>query len=96
MYAVTVTFTIKPGQMESFLRPMRANASESLRQERGCHQFDICLDPSVPDQVFLYELYTDRAAFDVHCTMAHFEAFNATTEDMVAAKSVQCFEEVLQ
>ncbi len=96
MYAVTVTFTIKPGQMEAFLHSMRANAAASLANEEGCHQFDICCDPSVPDQVFLYELYSDRAAFDAHCKTAHFEAFNAVSENMVASKSVQCFEEVVQ
>ncbi|MEL6701373.1 MAG: antibiotic biosynthesis monooxygenase, partial [Pseudomonadota bacterium] len=64
MYAVTVTFQIKPGQMAAFMPLMQANARTSLAAEPECHQFDIATDPARPDEVFLYELYTDAAAFD--------------------------------
>lgn len=96
MYAVTVTFTIKPGRMESFMSLMLENAKASKALEPGCRQFDVCRDPSVPDQVFLYELYDDRAAFDAHMGMDHFKAFDAAAVEMIASKSVQCFEEVTQ
>lgn len=96
MYAVTVIFTIKPGQMAKFMPLMEKNAATSLRDEDGCHQFDICTDPTVADQVFLYELYSDRAAFAAHMETAHFKAFDKATSDKIADKTVQCYERVIQ
>ena len=61
MYAVCVTFQIAEGAMADFLPLMLENAAASLKGEPGCHQFDVCRDG---DEVFLYELYTDAAAFE--------------------------------
>ncbi|MEV8467261.1 putative quinol monooxygenase [Fluviibacterium sp. DFM31] len=94
MYAVTVTFTIAAGRMPEFLPQMVANAQTSLNNEQGCQLFDVCTDPDLPDTVFLYELYDDRAAFDAHLHSAHFKAFDAAVAEMIAVKQVRCFAEV--
>lgn len=91
MYAVVVTFTLKPGLMEDFLPYMLENATTSLLEEYGCHRFDVCTDPGRPDEVFLYELYTDRAAFDLHLDTPHFKAFDAVAGGMIAAKTVATY-----
>lgn len=94
MYAVTVTFTIAPGRMRNFLPLIQANARTSLEDEPGCQRFDVCTDPDLADQVFLYELYDDRAAFDAHLQSAHFRGFDAEVAGMIADKAVRCFAEV--
>lgn len=94
MYAVAVTFTLEPGQMAAFLPPMLENAATSLSQEPGCHRFDVCADPGRPDEVFLYEIYTDRAAFDAHLASAHFVAFDAVAAPMIASKSIATYVQV--
>ncbi len=93
MYVVTVTFRIHPGQMDGFLPLMQANAATSRAQEPGCHQFDICRDG---DEIFLYEVYDDRAAFDAHLQSAHFKEFDAAVADMIAEKNVKLFAEVIR
>jgi (4S)-4-hydroxy-5-phosphonooxypentane-2,3-dione isomerase len=94
MYAVCVTFRVHPGQMVDFMPAMRGNAATSLAEEVGCHRFDVLSDTAKPDLVFLYELYTDRAAFDAHCASPHFQAFNAATAEMVADKDVATWDRV--
>ncbi|RYH11273.1 putative quinol monooxygenase [Tropicimonas sp. IMCC6043] len=94
MYAVTVSFTLRPGRMAEFMPLMEQNARTSLAEEPGCRRFDICSDPGSPGIVFLYELYDDRAAFEVHLQSAHFNDFDRAISDMVAHKSVSCFSEV--
>lgn len=94
MYAVTVTFTLKAGQGARFLPLMRDNAATSLREESGCHRFDVCTDPDRPDDVFLYELYSDAAAFQAHLATGHFKTFDAATADMIADKQVACYKEI--
>lgn len=96
MFAVVVTLSLKPGVEDAFLALMHQNARTSLRSEAGCHQFDIATDPNRPDEVFLYELYSDPAAFDVHLKTAHFIAFDAATADMIARKDVRTFSQVSQ
>lgn len=91
-YAVTVTFEIAPGQMDAFMPLMRGNAAASVRDEPGCLQFDICSGGS--NTVFLYEIYTDRGAFDAHMQTQHFKTFDAAVADMVIGKTVATFDHV--
>lgn len=94
MYAVTVSFSLKTGQGARFLTLVLDNAATSLRDEEGCHRFDVCTDPDRPDEVFLYELYTDAAAFQAHLATGHFKTFDAAAADMIADKQVACYGEV--
>lgn len=94
MYAVTVTFAIHPVHWAAFLPLMKANAETSLRDEPACHRFDLALDPDQPHEMFLYELYTDRAGFDAHLASAHFRTFDAAVAPMIAAKTVRTYREV--
>jgi quinol monooxygenase YgiN len=80
----------------AFLPLMRDNAATSLRDETGCHLFDIATDPGRPDEVFLYELYTDAEAFRLHLLSAHFAAFDAAVSDMIAQKDVRTYAEVIR
>lgn len=93
MYAVCVTFKIHPGQMDDFLPLMIANARTSRDEEAGCQMFDVCVRD---EGVFLYEIYDDRAAFDLHLASAHFKSFDASVAPMVASKQVALFDEVIR
>lgn len=94
MFAVVVTFRLNPGQLPAFLPAMKANAATSLEQEDGCHRFDVCTDPERPNEVFLYELYADRTAFDAHLKSAHFKDFDARVAKLIATKGVRTYAEV--
>ena len=91
MYVIAVDFEIDPSRLEEFLPLMKANAAASVRDEAGCHLFEVCQDPDAPHHIFLYELYDDRAAFDAHLASAHFKDFDAATSDMLQAKTVRAF-----
>ena len=92
MYVITVDFRIMPAHRESFRRRVLMQARDSLEKERDCHQFDVCVDGNDPDRVFLYELYTDRAAFEQHLASAHFQAFDAEVAEWILEKSVTAME----
>lgn len=74
--------------MDGFLPLMKANARTSVEDEPDCHQFDVCRSLADENEIFLYETYTDRAAFDAHLASAHFQAFDQEVSEMVAAKTV--------
>jgi quinol monooxygenase YgiN len=90
-YAITVWFDIAPGRMDEFLVHMHENARASVADEPGCLRFDV-LRPQGPEhgnRIFLYEIYEDRAAFEAHLASRHFKSFDAATQTLVIAKSVQ-------
>lgn len=91
MYVVAVTFRLHPAQADAFLHAIKENAQLSLDLEPGCHRFDVAVGEDGPDTVFLYELYTHRAAFDAHLASAHFKAFDAKVRDWVASKEVATY-----
>lgn len=88
MYIVTVTFEVAPQHAEAFRPTILAQATNSLSREEGCHQFDVAFDADNPAVCFLYEKYTDRAAFDLHLQSDHFKDFDATVASWVVRKEV--------
>jgi (4S)-4-hydroxy-5-phosphonooxypentane-2,3-dione isomerase len=88
MYTITVSFELKPGAQDQFLPLMTENAQQSRSQEPGCVLFDVCIDPSKRDYVFLYEVYRDRNAFDAHVGSGHFKIFDQRTSNLVVRKNV--------
>lgn len=95
-FALVVFFDIKPDHVEAFRRRVLQQASDSLRLEPDCHQFDVAIDPAEPNRVVLYETYTDAAAFDTHTKTEHFADFQATVGDMIASKQVSKLDLVSQ
>jgi (4S)-4-hydroxy-5-phosphonooxypentane-2,3-dione isomerase len=94
MYVITVLFSIKPQHQAAFLEAVVSNARTSLSDEVGCWQFDVCTSSSNPNDIYLYEVYDTKEAFDVHLASKHFLAFNAHTSAWVTAKVVTAFDRV--
>jgi len=89
MLVVTVRFDVAPGREEAFLSRVRRQAADSLAREPACSRFDVCTPEAGAGQVFLYEVYDDAAAFDLHLASEHFLAFNAETQGWTTAKAVE-------
>jgi quinol monooxygenase YgiN len=71
-----VVIRIKPENVAAFMAKLDENAS-SARQEPGCRQFDVLVDPEDRNRVMLYEVYADEAAFEAHQRTAHFRKYLA-------------------
>ena len=88
MFVVTVTFETDPKDAAAFLARARRQAADSLRDEPGCHRFDVCTDAGSA-RVFLYEIYADAAAFQAHLKTPHYKAFDAEVGPVVTSKAVE-------
>ena len=91
MFVVCVEFEIASPHLDEFLLAMRKNARLSLRDEEGCQRFDICQDQQNPASIFLYEIYDDAAAFELHKAAPHYDEFNEAIDGMVLKKAVRLF-----
>lgn len=94
MFIVSVTFDIKTEHATEFVDAVMKQASNSLELEPECHVFDVCVSDDEPSRIFLYEKYTDAAAFEVHLKSAHFAAFDALVAPWIAAKQVETWTQV--
>ena len=88
-FAIAVTFRIKPEFVDQFRARVLQQASDSLRLEDGCQQFDVSVDENDPSIVFLYETYDNAAAFDTHRATPHFADFSQTIADWVDSKELR-------
>ncbi|MHA6495424.1 putative quinol monooxygenase [Pseudomonas borbori] len=88
MYSILLKTRLKPGSRDAFLSAMRNNAAASVRDEPGCISFDVLLDRSDSDVVWLYEIYVDEAALDDHMRTAHFMASRPLVEPLILNQEV--------
>ena len=94
MYIITVLFSIQPTHQAAFLQAITSNAKTSLAEEDGCRQFDVCISVNNPCDVFLYEVYDSKEAFEAHIASDYFVTFNALTSAWAIKKLVSAFERV--
>jgi quinol monooxygenase YgiN len=87
-FVIIVSFQLQPGSRDAFRRLIDENAIASARSERGCRRFDVLEPAGTMDQIVLYEIYDDRAAFDAHRQTAHFTAFDGASAAYVKNKTV--------
>lgn len=92
MFVVTVKFEVNTRKYPNFMILLRENAEASLK-EVDCYQFDVCIDAE-KNHIFLYEVYSNEAAFDLHLTTEHFLSFNQVTQSMIDTKSIEVYEQV--
>ena len=89
MFVLTVEFEVRPGDVSRFREAILAQARNSLEREPGCRQFDVCFDPQNPAAVFLYEVYDDEKAFQLHLQTKHLDDFSKKVAPWVKQKTVR-------
>lgn len=94
MFAVCVDFEIDLSSPDALETIMGKNASDSLANEAGCYQFDIAQDPQNPTKIFLFELYDDAVAFELHKKASHYLEFNDAISGMVNKKSIRLLQKI--
>lgn len=82
MFALFVTVKIKPGHHDAFMEATMGDAIGSNNDEPGCLRFDVLQDSSDPNTVYLYEVYKDKAAWEVaHRQAPHYLKWRETVGD---------------
>lgn len=91
MYVLVAEFKIKPDKVETFRQLIERQAKDSVTLETDCHQFDVCQAEEDTTKFLLYEVYSDKAAFEKHRSMGHTAKFLAEVQPMIAERSVRGF-----
>ena len=80
---VRVHLFVRPEHSLQHLVDLSGGTGRSVRDEPDCFRFDILRDPDIETRFYLYEVYTDESAMQVHMETPHFKRWWATVEDMI-------------
>jgi autoinducer 2-degrading protein len=83
MYAVLAKVTVQPEHVERFLRYLDADRKGTI-EEAGCLRFDVLRDRTTPNVFYLYEIYRDQAAYDLHRQQPYLQAMFKEAGDTLA------------
>lgn len=64
--AIIATMEVTPGKRDEYLVELLAHRRRSLEGEPGTVAFEVLVPHDKPNEIMLYEVYADQAAFDAH------------------------------
>ena len=77
-----VVIDVKPGDGDNFTHVSITAGRRAVRDELGCFRFDVLRDKKDPNRFYLYEVYQDRDAAEVHWQTENFKVWKAAVDDM--------------
>lgn len=94
MFVVVAELSVDPAHHDEFQTHVLENARLARTTEKGCRQFDVSINPEKKGEFMLYEMYDDRAAFDVHQASAHLKAFRDKAGPLLRNRNVRFFSRI--
>ena len=93
-YAIFVTIKVKPGTADKFRALIVKNAQAARAHEPGCHAFFVATAENDPECFRFFEVYSNKAALDVHRRQPHYLEYSAVAKDLMQERTVQGLEVV--
>ena len=93
-FAIFVTIKVKPGAAEKFKALIVKNAQAARTRERDCHAFFVATAENDPECFHFFEVYSNKAALDVHRQQPHFLEYFAVAKDLMQERTVQSLDVV--
>ena len=89
MYVIISPLEIKAEYKEQYVKELIDVARGSVNDEPGCLRLDVIQDADEPNRVWVYEIFKDQAALDVHMKLPHFLKFLDATNGWRAEGGLQ-------
>jgi (4S)-4-hydroxy-5-phosphonooxypentane-2,3-dione isomerase len=86
MFSLMVQLEVRPEDRDPFLAAITENAAASVRDEPGCHRFDVTAVEGDGSRFVLYELYDDAEAFEAHKRTPHFAAWRQVADRVLTSQ----------
>lgn len=75
MYVVVAPLQINEGHKEKLIKELLEEAKVVASDEPGCLRFNVIQDAGDSNRIWLYEVFTDEAAFQAHTKAPHVTKF---------------------
>ncbi len=83
MLALFVTFHVKPGRMDQFIKVSIANSRGSINGP-GCFATSIIQDPDDENTAHVFEVFADDAALELHHQQEYYKEWESKMADLMA------------
>lgn len=89
MFAVIVDFVARPGMGKAVRDLLKTQAANSVKNEDGCHHFDVCGDPEDEHRYMVYELYDGEAAIEAHRATDYYATFRENLDPIIVSRDIR-------
>lgn len=83
-----VSVDIKAGKFDEFVSKLTDHVA-IIRTEEGCEAIDIFAEGDNENQVHLWEVWNNRAAWDAHMSNANSAAWKEVAHDLVNGETIK-------
>ena len=84
LFIIHAPLLVSPDRVKDFIDALRLDAIGSINEEPGCLRFDIYQNRENPTELYLYEVYVNKDAFDYHTRTPHIQQWVETVKDWYA------------
>jgi quinol monooxygenase YgiN len=82
-----VEIEVKEGKLEGFTSAIKEHAAH-IRTEAGCETLELFLDAKTANRVCVWEVWRDRASWDVHMVNDASKAWQKTASEFVNGEKI--------
>ena len=82
-----VEIDVKVGMRTAFIEKLAAHGA-NVRREDGCERLDILFNTENEDKVCVYEIWSNRAAWDAHMGNSASSAWRPVAEEYVVGENI--------
>ncbi len=86
LHVIHAPLPIQPDKVEAFIEAVTLDGLGSTHEEPGCLRFDVYQNINKPDELYLYEVYVNKAAFEYHTKTPHIAKWRETVKDWYAGE----------
>ena len=84
LFVIHAPLLVQADRVSDFIAAICLDAIGSVNEEPGCLRFDVFQNQENPTEIYLYEVYANKEAFDYHMRTPHFERWFETVKDWYA------------
>ena len=88
-----VAIDLKPGMRDAFLEKIKIHGAH-IRTEDGCETLEIFTDSQSPNQVCVWEVWTNRALWDAHMVNAASAAWQKVASEFVNGEKITVMDSI--
>lgn len=81
LFIIHTPLYVKKDRVNDFIDAVTLDGIGSTQEESGCLRFDVYQNIEDPTELYLYEVYTNPAAFEYHCKTPHIKKWQSTVKD---------------
>jgi quinol monooxygenase YgiN len=88
-----VAIDLKPGMRDAFLEKIKIHGAH-IRTEDGCETLEIFTDSQSPNQVCVWEVWTNRALWDAHMVNGASAAWQKVASEFVNGEKITVMDSI--